>query len=100
MIEQAAANGWDVITTSDGSCTAAIKGTEIHVEFHRAGAITRQNIREVLGPLLEREGYATTRVPHGDERSKRFVERMQFAETWGDENYAYYILTALPFSKE
>lgn len=100
MIERAAENGWEIVTSECGGCVAALLGTEIHVEFTRPRVISRNRVRTFLAPLLAREGFLTTRVTHLDEVSSRFVERLGFQHTWSDIEFKYYILTALPFSKE
>lgn len=99
MIEQAADRGWEIHRSRCGGCTAALRGTEIHVEFARRGVIARRTVREFLGPLIEREGFLTTRVERDDQNSSDFVGRLGFAPMWSDSDYTYYILTELPFSK-
>ena len=97
-IDDAVAAGWELAVSKCGGCRAALRGTEIHVEFTRPGVINRGRVREFLGPLLERQGYLTTRVPGGDSRA-RFVTRLGFRPTWSDDEFSYYMLTELPFSR-
>lgn len=100
MIERAAAGGWEIVTSSCGGCTAAVAGTEVHVEFGGGLVLNRRTVREFLRPLFDRMGMLTTRTPVGDEASSRFVSRLGFRKTWGDDAFDYYSMTALPFSKE
>ena len=100
MIEAAAEHGWELRDSDCGGCTAAVKGTEIHVEFHRQGVVLRDKVRRFLAPLLGREGFLTTRVAVNDRVHDAFVRRLGFSSTWSDGTFQYYILTALPFSKE
>ena len=102
MIERSAANGWEVIPVvrrSEHIGTAALRGTEIHFEVRRPGAILRHAAREFLEPLIERYGFLTTRCKIGDERSRRFIERMGFQHTWNDECWYFFMLTDLPFGR-
>jgi hypothetical protein len=39
-------------------------------------------------------------VPLLDDTSRRFVQRIGFEQTWSDEDYDYFMLTALPFGKK
>lgn len=98
-VEQLFSQGWTKAVSSCGGCVAALKGSEIHVEFNRTGVVKRQAVREFLGPLLEPWGYLTTRAFKGDGRTSRFLAGMQFKHTWSDDQFDYYVLTALPFSK-
>lgn len=100
MIEQALALGWELAVSKCGGCRAALKGTEIHVEFTRAGVISRGRVREFLEPLLARHGYLTTRVPAGDKVYTRFVTKLGFEPTWSDDEFDYFMLTGLPFSRK
>jgi hypothetical protein len=78
-----------------------IKGTEVHV-CAKSGCegrvVTRRKIREVLGPVFKRFGMLTTRTMKDDPAT--FVRRMGFKKSWSDGVFDYYVLTALPFSKE
>lgn len=100
MIERAAEHGWEIVTSACGGCTAAVKGTEIHVEFGPGLRFTRASVREFLAPLLAREGLLTTRTEHEDQRHRLFVIRLGFRKTWSDDQYDYYAMTELPFGKE
>ena len=99
-VEQLFARGWTKVVSRCGGCTAAILGSEIHVEFNRTGVIRRGATREFLDPLLQTWGYLTSRSFKGDRRTRRFLERLSFKHTWSDDEFDYFILTALPFSKE
>jgi hypothetical protein len=81
----------------------ALQGTEIHFATNpawRGRLMSRRAVRRFLAPLLEQHSYLTTRVPHGDSVAPRFIERLGFAQTWRDSGHTYYMLTAVPFSKE
>jgi hypothetical protein len=82
--------------------THVTKGTEIHfalVPGWRPTSCQRGVIREIFRPLIERYGYATTRVPHFRPAQKRFVQRLGFKPTWQDEQVSYYLLGDLPFKR-
>lgn len=100
MIEQALALGWESAVSKCGGCRAALKGSEIHVEFTRPGVIARGRVREFLEPLMARQGFLTTRVPAGDKVHARFVTKLGFKPTWSDAEFNYFILTELPFSRK
>ena len=103
-IATAQRNGWEAVPYHLGSDLAAVgllSGTEIHFKVmdgfrHR---ITRNRTREFLAPLMERHGYLTTRTPLGDAVSRKFIERLGFFDTWSDDTYTYFLLTALPFER-
>lgn len=82
---------------------AIVNGTEIHFASapeQRGVLFQRARARNFLKPLLSRRGYLTTTVRQGDRVSKRFIERLGFAPTWGDGLFDHYMLCELPFSKE
>jgi hypothetical protein len=101
----AADNGWEIHTlTRDGQVSgyAMVKGTEIHfkvVDGFEHKVIRKNVTRNFLRPLFDRFDLLTTRVPHDDSKSRRFIERLGFRETWGDDSYNYFMLTALPFER-
>lgn len=104
-VDQAVRNGWDIHTyTRDGKVAAyaMVRGTEIHVKVYEAfryRIIHRVATQEFLRPIFDRHGFLTTRVLQGDEESRRFVERVGFKMTWEDDNFRYFMLTALPFER-
>ena len=100
MIEKLLEQGWTREVSRCGGCVAAMRGTEIHVQFTRPGVISRRAVREFLQPLIEREGMLSTRVFRDDEVGDRFVRRIGFKPSWSDSYFKYYALTALPFGKE
>lgn len=100
QVGQLIAAGWTRVVSRCGGCVAALSGSEIHVEFNRTGVIKREAVREFLAPLLEPWGFLTTRCFKGDSRTSRFLARLNFKHTWSDDEFDYFILTALPFSKE
>lgn len=100
LVEQLIARGWTRVVSRCGGCVGAVLGSEIHVEFIRTGVVKRDAVREFLEPLLEPWGFLTTRCFKGDRRTRRFLEKLSFKSTWSDDEFEYFILTALPFSKE
>ena len=83
--------------------TAVVKGTEIHfalIEGWRPKACQRGAIQAFLKPLLERQGYLTTRVPHERPAQKKFVQRVGFRPTWRDEQVEYFLLGSVPFERK
>lgn len=104
-VDQAVRNGWDIHTyVREGKVAAyaMVRGTEIHfkvLEAFRYRVIFRVATQEFLRPIFDRHGFLTTRVPHGDEESRRFIERIGFKMTWEDGDYQYFMLTALPFER-
>jgi hypothetical protein len=97
---------WDVVPYYEAgqhACTAVVKGTEIHFavmpDFKRK-VIRRKNTRAFLAPLFERQGYLTTRVPHGRLAQKEFVQRIGFKPTWQDSEVEYFLLGSLPFERK
>lgn len=102
MIERAAAYGWEIVEhhyRGEHRGTAALRGTEIHFEVLKSPAILRSAAREFLRPLLERQGFLTTRCEIGDAASQRFIERMGFRRTWSSDEHHFFMLTELPFGK-
>lgn len=104
-IAAAQANGWEAVPFSLGPDLAAVallSGTEIHfkvLEPFRHRVIARRRTQAFLRPLFDRMGFLTTRTPAGDQASRRFIERLGFRETWSDDTYNYFMLTALPFER-
>lgn len=92
--------GWERRSTPVEGVELLVAGYEVHVELARPGLVTRRNSRAVLQPLLDEHGLVTTRVPHGDTRSRRFVTSIGFKPTTSDDNYTYFILTAPPFTRK
>lgn len=77
-------------------------GSEVHLsvkkEFQRR-VLSRALFREMLCPVLERQGYVTTKLVHADQEARTFVERVGFRWTWADSTFNYFVLTQPPFSK-
>lgn len=97
-----ALKGWAVRTAQRAGVDVAFvitSGPEIHMlSIVGQRAMSRRNIMQFLGPILEEHGYATTRVPI-NETDHRLRLALGFAQTWADNNYTYWALTALPFQK-
>lgn len=98
----AALDGWTVHTAQRAGVDVAFvitSGPEIHMlSIVGPRAMSRQNILQHLAPILEEHGYATTRVPI-EETDHRLRLALGFSQTWADENYTYWALTALPYQK-
>ena len=76
------------------------KGTEVHFEIDpafRHRVIRKQVTRDFLRPVLDEEGFLTTKMFAGDKVNRKFVERIGFRHTWTDGTFDYFMLTALPF---
>lgn len=93
---------WEVVPAfveGQHAATAIIKGTEIHFglvpEFRNR--VTRGRIRAFLQPLLDRQGFLTTRVALEEPTKQRFVERVGFKPTWSDDRFKFYLLGELPW---
>lgn len=95
-------DGWDVqIAQRDGKDVAIVvsRGTEIHfVSLHEKHAMTRKNTLAFLEPIYREWGFVTTRVPQL-ETNHRLREILGFQLQWRDENFSYWSMTKLPFSK-
>lgn len=98
-------DSWELIPAYvDGAhvATAAMLGSEIHfalIPGWRPQVSYRGVIREFLAPLLARNGYLTTRVPHVRSAQKRFVQRLGFKPTWSDSEVQYFMLGHEPFER-
>ena len=102
----AQANGWTIepMYAGDIECAYAARiGSEVHfkvVDGFEHRAIQRRRMREFVAGVQEKAGgMLTTRVPLDDKKSQLFVARLGFEPTWSDENFVYYMLTALPFER-
>lgn len=90
---------WQEVPLTGGGLTGLLRGYELHVTMHRTGVITRRTLREYLGPLLEKLGMLTTRVPAEDTVSRRFVERLGFEFTGESDGMRHYMLHKVPFQR-
>lgn len=97
-----ALDGWQVATAQRAGVDVAFvitRGAEIHMlSLVGPRAMSRRNILEHLGPILEEHGYATTRVPIR-EQDHRLREALGFVQTWQDHQYTYWALTVRPYQK-
>ncbi len=86
----------------DGELTAVavLLGSEFHCHTTPAFRFKRAKLREFMRPLVERDGFLTTRLAHGDTANRRFNKLFGFRETWSDANYNYYVLSDVPFSEK
>lgn len=77
----------------------AMLGSEIHiVSIDPRRAMTRKNTLQFLEPIFAEFGYATTRVPL-DITDHKLREVLGFTETWRDDKFTYWAMTALPFQR-
>ena len=97
-----ALDGWAVHTAQRAGVDVAFvitSGPEIHMlSIVGPRAMSRRNILQFLEPILEEYGYATTRVPL-EETDHRLRLALGFVQTWADENYTYWQMTAAPYKK-
>jgi hypothetical protein len=96
-------DGWELVPLTiagEHAGTLMVKGMEVHfaiVDTPRASS--RGAVREMLGPVFDRYGMLTTRVPHGLRSAEKFVRRLGFKKTWADSDFKYYLLSAMPWEK-
>lgn len=99
----AALDGWAVhVAQRAGEDVAFVitRGPEIHMlSLVGKRAMSRRNIAQFLHPIVREHGYATTRVPV-TETDHRLREALGFVQTWADEHYTYWALTALPYERQ
>lgn len=82
------------------AAVAMLRGLEIHFAVKpswRRRLIQRDRTRAFLLPLIERMGFLTTRSEGG--KSRAFLKRLGFVETWAEGPIQHYMLTGLPFSR-
>jgi hypothetical protein len=95
-------DGWEINTAQrDGEDVAfvIICGPEIHfVSIVGKRAMTRKNIGEYLGGVIEKHGFATTRVSL-KETDHKLREVLGFVRTWSDADYSYWMTTKAPFTR-
>lgn len=91
--------GWETHPYGDGMGVALTKGTEFHFVPSENFRFKRSLMAEQMKPLLERFGFLTTRIQHGDTESQRINRLFGFTPTWADDKFQFSILTALPFKE-
>jgi hypothetical protein len=95
---------WDVVPlmhADEHIATAVIKGTEIHfAAVQRPKGSCRGMVRAFLQPLLEERSYLTTRVRFERNEQMKFVQRVGFKPTWKDQQFQYFLLGDLPFTRK
>lgn len=97
---------WDVLPlmhAGEHIATAVVKGNEIHfaaVQGARPKGSCRGAVRAFLQPLLEQKTYLTTRVRFERSEQLKFVQRVGFKPTWKDQQFQYFLLGDLPFSRK
>lgn len=100
--DPACLEGWTIRTAQRAGVDVAFVaslGPEIHfVSLVGPRAMSRKNIAEHLGAVIQEHGYATTRVPLA-ETNHRLREALGFTQSWADENYTYWVLTEAPYKK-
>lgn len=99
-VEQLGRAGWQIRRMANGAAFVALMGTEVHFRATDARkAIQRGALRQFAEELLEEFGMLTTRAEIADEANQRFIQKMGFTQTWTDETYKFYLMTALPFER-
>lgn len=97
---EAAFEGWAFIPYGDLMGVAMVKGTEFHFTPTSEFRFDRALMRKQFAPILSQYGMVTTRVQHGDTKSRRINKLFGFKTTWADERFEYSIITALPFKEK
>lgn len=94
---------WEISTAKrcgEDSVLVAKKGPEIHILPLKAKySISRANVISEIAPMIEKFGYATTKVPIA-ESDHKLREKLGFVKTWQDENYTYWAITELPYQRK
>lgn len=91
-----------VVIDGEVAGIVAYAGTEVHLALApawRRRAFSRSRIVAVLGPLIDRLGFLTTRALEPSDETRRFLYRLGFATTRVDGGIEHFMLTALPFEK-
>lgn len=97
-----ALDGWDVkVAQRDGRDVGFVvtNGPEIHMMAFDDGAMSRKNVLEHLGAVIDKYGYATTRVPLS-ETDHRLRTILGFEQTWQDNQFTYWAATDIPFRRK
>lgn len=98
--------GWDLaplMVAGQHIGTLLVKGMEVHFGLlpgETPKACVRRPVREMLAPAFSRFDMLTTRVPHGMQAEKRFVQRVGFQPSWRDDNFEYFVLSELPWERK
>lgn len=97
-----ALDGWTIQTAQRAGVDTVFvltRGPELHI-LPIAGkhSLSRRNILEHIGAIFKEHGYVTTRVPIA-ETDHRLRTALGFEQTWEDQAYTYWALTALPYQK-
>lgn len=77
-------DGFDIKAFKDGEITIGmliIKGPELHVAIipeYRKKWLSARLIKEVIGGIMDKYGYAVTTVNHDNLKGQNFVERLGF----------------------
>ena len=85
---------WEITEYRDFSVIT--QGSEVHFLL-KTKSITRSMFRDVLGPLIDRYGRATTRCPLGAVESVYFVERIGFRRVSADTHFIHFEIDHVPF---
>jgi len=71
------------------------RGAEFHFIPTGNGNGTRQDIRDCVQPIIDRNGFAATHTPIEDTRQHRFNKLVGFIETGRDARYVYFRIEEL-----
>lgn len=72
-----------------------IRGTEIHCAGIKPGWLTRAVVRKYLGGLIEKYGFATSRIPKREAVGRRLAERLGFKKVGEDHLDDFYRIERL-----
>lgn len=96
-------DGWTILEAYRAGVLVAMvitSGPEIHfVPIRGKGAMSRKNIRHHLAPIIEKYGYATTRVPLAETNHKLRLA-LGFKQTWSDATFSYWAITEMPYARK
>jgi hypothetical protein len=97
-----ALDGWEIHTAQRAGVDCAFvitRGAELHfVSISGKHAMSRRNIAQYIQPILDKFGYASTRVPVA-ETNHRLRYALGFKCFWFDDNFTYWTLTQAPYAR-
>lgn len=97
--------GWDAkVLHRNGEDVAVLiyLGTEAHLNVRpgmEGKVLSKKALKELFAPIMDKWGFMTTKLPIGSKEEQRFIERIGFTKTWGDESFDYFMLTTQPFER-
>ncbi len=74
------------------------RGCEVHVEWQKGKEVRFvRAARKVFAEVLSELGFLTTRQKKS--QSPEFLERVGFRKTWSDDEFDYFLTTAVPLAR-